>query len=429
MRTIPFYEKPDPVYYMKNGFGAIKMIKTADKSKQRAAFTAIFLFMLVWPVFSASKELSQTTIVVTMGTGEIINAADATNARERAISDALVSAVENILSGILPVESLVANFKTLNAIIYQNKEGLIQEYKVLAEEKSGKYYRVMLESTVLMTRLMQLLVTSGLGTDQTAMPGILFLIAEENLEDVAIQYWWGKGMKDVVTASEAAISEALQKKGFSVIDHLSLDAGNLQEDGPSYNANPDHLSMMELASKYQADVVIIGTTQAVRSSNTMDGKFKSFTGKLSLKVYRADSGTEIASTEKTAVLSDGDEISGSKAVLTKVAMMAAQDLAPMILSGWLKSDKKESEIVVSVQGTNELSHFVAFRETLNKTEGVKGIQLKEMESGKTTLLVRYQGGGKDLANALLVNTFEHFGLNITILSQDSIKVEMIPVSQ
>lgn len=411
--------------------GAIKKMRKGQILKtHRLFFTLMFLLILTTPGFSRSEELPRTTIVVTMGTGQIVSGADATNAREKAISDALISALETILAGMLPTESLSTNFKALNAILYQHKDGLIQEYKILAEDKSGKYYRVMLEATVLVTRFMQLLIESGIGGTQASMPGILFLVAEENLEDVAIQYWWGKGMKETVTASEKAISESLQKKGFSVIDHVAMDAARPPgEEGPFYNATLDLPAVMEMAARYKADVVITGSAQVVRAANTMGGGLKSFTGKLSIKAYRAGTGTEIASAEKTAVLADKDDITGSKAVLSKVALMTAQDIGPMILSGWIKPDRKETDVTVNVYGTNELSHFVAFREVLSKTQGVKGIQLKEMESGRTTLLVRYQGDANELANTLLLNTFETFGLNINLLAESTIKVEMVPAPQ
>lgn len=388
----------------------------------------LLLLIVFFPALSSADNLTRTTIVATMGTGAILNADDAANARERAISDSLIAAVESVLSGLLPMESLVANFETLNSILYAYKDSLIQGYKVLTEEKYEKYYRVMVQATVSVNKLQQLLSESGIVIDRKTMPGILFLISEENLEDIAVQYWWGTGMKDTLTSTEFAISETLQKKGFSVIDHKTMDAKHFKEGTPSlYGATLDHQGAMELALKYQADVVIIGTAQAIRASNTMGDDIKSFIGKISLQVYRTDTGTELAHAEKTAVSVDVDEISGSRAALSKVGILAGEELAPMIVAGWRKSDKKPTEIMVTVEGTNYLSHFVIFRETMKKIPGVKGIQVKEMESDKTVLIVQYQGDGKELANALLLNTFDNFGLNISLVSQNAIKIELIQV--
>ena len=406
------------------------MIK-ADVVKSHRIISLLFFFLLIAYGLSGAEELPRTTMVVTMGSGQIASgSSDTTKAREKAISDALTSALETILVDLLPPEVLSANFKALNAILDSKKDGLIQEYKILAEDKSGNYYRVMLEAKVLVTRFMQFLVESGLGGAQTSMPGILFLVTEENLEDVAIRYWWGNGMRDSINDSEKALSESLQKKGFSVIDHVAMDRARPNgEKVTAYDSNLDLQSIMEMAAIYKADVVMVGSAKVVQASNTMGGGLKSFTGKLTLKAYRAGSGAEIASTEKTAVVSDTDDIAGSRAVLSKVAMIAAQDIGPLILSGWVKDDRKETDLILKVYGTNELSHFVAFRETLSKAQDVKGVQLKEMESGRATLLVRYQGNANDLANALLLNTFEQFGLNINLQSDSEIKVEIVPISK
>ncbi|MBU0992437.1 MAG: hypothetical protein KJ737_08075 [Proteobacteria bacterium] len=406
------------------------MIVIKNMLMKKRLYSGLLFIIVFFPIMGSSENLTRTTIVATMGTGAILNEDDAANARDRAISDSLISAIENILSGLLPVESLVANFKTLNSILYAYKDSLIQDYKVLTEEKYNKYYRVMVQATVSVNKLQQLLLESGIVIDRKTMPGILFLISEENLEDIASQYWWGSGMKDIITSTELALSETLQKKGFSVINHKTMDAKNFEGDtAAAYGAVLDHQAAMELASKYQADVVIIGTAQAIRASNTMGNDIKSFIGKISLQVYRTDTGTEIARDEKTAVSVDVNEISGGRAALTKVGVLAGEDIAPMVLSGWRKSDKKPTEIIVTVAGTNYLSNFVVFRETMKKIPGVKGSQVKEMESDKTVLIVQYQGDGKELANALLLNTFDNFGLNISLVSQSAIKIELIQAAR
>ena len=382
------------------------------------------------PVRAYSENLMRTTIAVSMGTGRIMNEDDAANARERAIAESLVSGIEQVLSDLLPVESVVANFNTLNTILYTKKDGLIQDYKVLAEEKYDAYYRVVVQSTVSVTKVQQQLALAGIVVDQTTMPGILFLISEQNLEDIAVQYWWGDYPINTLTTVERAVSEALQKKGFSVIDHqvvvnISQDRDTFSVYGPVL----DHQAAIELGMKYQADVVITGSAQALRASNTMGDDIKSFLGKLSLQVFRTDTGTEIASLDKTAMAADADDISGSRAALSKAGTLAGEDLAPLILSAWRKEDKKPREIQIDVGGKEFLSHFVVFRTGMKKITGMKGMRIKEMGADHASIVVYYQGDGTELANTLILSTFDAFGLNIKGVSENNIDVEIIPASR
>ena len=377
-----------------------------------------------------SESLMRTTIAVSMGTGRILNEDDAANARERAITESLVAGIEQVLSDLLPVASVVANFNTLNTILYTQKEGLIQDYKVLAEEKFDAYYRVAVQSTVSVTKVQQQLAMAGIVVDQTTMPGILFLIAEQNLEDIAVQYWWGGDHRSTLTTVEGAVSETLQKKGFSVIDHQVV--ANLPQNGDTlsvYGPILDHQAAIELGMKYQADVVITGSAQAFQASNTMGDDIKSFLGKLSLQVFRTDSGTEIASINKTAVAADADDILGSRAALSKAGTLAGEDLAPLILSAWRKQDKKPREILVNVAGDDFLSHFVVFRTNMKQITGMKGIRIKEMGADHASIVVYYQGDGTELANTLILSTFDTFGLNIKVVSENNINVELIPASR
>ena len=83
-----------------------------------------------------------------------------------------------------------------------------------------------------------------------------------------------------------------------------------------------------------------------------------------------------------------------------------------------------TEIVV--QGTGYLANFVKFRKMLKNMPGVEDIQIKEILPNQAIIMVDYQGTARSLADALILNPYEGFGINIYDFSEKGIKLELIP---
>jgi hypothetical protein len=64
-------------------------------------------------------------------------------------------------------------------------------------------------------------------------------------------------------------------------------------------------------------------------------------------------------------------------------------LADQLASAWRKLLEKPSQVEIAVEGTNQLANFVKFRKALSNISGVEGIQVKEIKSNQTTLLVDF----------------------------------------
>lgn len=394
-------------------------------------FTALVIVFFGFHMEKAlSEEMARTTIVEATGTGIILHEDDAAKARERAIADSLISAVEKILVGLLPIETRVANFESINNMLFSSTDNIIQGYKVLTEDKYGNFYRVMVQATVSVDKVQQNLSLDGIGLDQKTMPSILFLISEQNLEDIATLYWWGKGMTHIASVTETAISETLQKKGFFVVSHQTTEESYLPEkDQYNNSADLDIQGAIEIGQRYKADVVIFGTSSSTLSSNTIGEDIKSFIGRVSLNAFRTDSGSKIASMDFNAFTVNTDEITGGREALSKAGVKAGEELAPIILSAWQKEEKKPAKIKLKISGTKYLSFFETFRKKLNHISGVQDVQTREIESDKALIIVNYQGSGKELANELILNPFTSFGINIIKITEESLKIDIVPVSK
>ena len=92
---------------------------------------------------------------------------------------------------------------------------------------------------------------------------------------------------------------------------------------------------------------------------------------------------------------------------------------------WKRGPEKPAMVSIEVSGTRNLGNFVLFRKTLNDISGVKRIQMKELQADASTMMVDYSGTPKTLADSLMVETFETFSINITEVSEEHLRIELV----
>jgi hypothetical protein len=109
------------------------------------------LFSLIMVLMTSNaaqaQESATTKTFVVVGTAAM-QGGNVSAAREKAISDSLVTAVALMTEELLAVESLVDNFPQLNELLFDQTSTFIQGYKVLTEAGQDKSYRVIVQATV-----------------------------------------------------------------------------------------------------------------------------------------------------------------------------------------------------------------------------------------------------------------------------------------
>jgi hypothetical protein len=388
-------------------------------------FAVFFCLVVLYPpaVVQAENQIPTKTVVVT-GTGKI-HQKDSARAREEAIADSLVSAVNRVAVELFPLESLVRNFQAFNEMIYGNTDKFIQDYKVLAEVPSTNNYRVMVEATVSINTLKKLMSSAGILLEEKPLPKILVLISDQNLSDRLPKYWWGQEKYFSESSSITALVEPIKTKGFPIID-THIISQNTRVD-PIYD-KPDlnDTEAVTLGLSSQAGVVIVGKSVASSGPNIMGKHIRSFKGIVSARAIRTDTGSEIATTMQTSVTTNTDEIAGVRDVLSRAGSLAGEDLASQILAAWQKHEKQSNLLEIIVKGTGDIATFEKLRRLINNISGVKNVQIKELKSDEATLMVDFQGIAKELADALMLNTLGSMGINIHEVSQDRLRIELTP---
>ena len=83
-------------------------------------------------------------------------------------------------------------------------------------------------------------------------------------------------------------------------------------------------------------------------------------------------------------------------------------------------------VVLTVEGSGNLANFVKLRRALGSLPGVRGVQVKEMKPNEATLLVDYAGGGRELAAALALHSFDTFEVAVVEALENVLKVALNP---
>ncbi|MGD9280306.1 MAG: hypothetical protein PVF60_05420, partial [Desulfobacterales bacterium] len=346
-------------------------------------------------------------------------------ARDAAISESLVTAVALMTEEVLEVDSLVENFARVNTIIYENTDAFVQEYKVLTETESGKFYRVIVKATVAGKKIAKQLSAAGILRAKIDLPSVLFFISEQNLQDDSPRYWWGRQMGGFESISEATMADILEANGFSVVAHRGVEIPKMADLASDLKPELSEDEAINLGARLQADVVILGTAVASPTASVMGDDLKSFKVVLNARVLGTETGDELVNISRTSVTANVDETAGSREALKMAGTLAGDDLAIQLATEWRKLAEKPSQMEIFVEGTGNLANFVKFRRALTGISGVEGIRVKEIKPNETTLIVDYKGKAEQLASALMLQNFENFGVNIYEINKQNLKVALV----
>jgi len=396
----------------------------SSKTVIRFVFMIFFLFAFLAPSMNVRAEdqiLTKTVVVI--GTGKIYKENSA-NARKEAIENSLVSAVENVALGIIPPESLHQTFQTFNEALYDQTAKFIQGYKVLAEFKIKDVYRVMVEANVSVTGLTKLMSDAGILTGGKSLPKILVLVSEQNAEDAPPKYWWGGKPVLGKIFSVSALLDAMKIKGLHVLDPASITK-NTSIDNRYDKPVLDKEEAVALGRNLKADIVIIGNTIVESGQNVMGKNIRSFTGIISARAILTKTGEEIAATTQNAVTANADETTGSQKALSAAGSLAGETLASQIIDAWQIKDEQTNIIGIVVEGTDNLANFEKFISIINKINGVKNLQIKELKANETVISVEFKGTAKALADTLMQKSYGSVNINIYEVSKNHFKVELI----
>jgi hypothetical protein len=379
-----------------------------------------FTVLILCAATAWSAQDQNLTTVYAVGSSSI-HGADMVAGRNDAIADSLVAAVTQVLNGLVPPETLQGNFQAISATVLSRTDQFISDYQMLTEATHDNTHRVMVKATVSVARLKEALNQSGIYIGEKKYPRVLYCIAEKLVGQVGYHYWWsGQPVMRSGLAAEI-IAQIAKDKGFSEVPARM---------GQTMEAYPPELSVPEavaLGQQMQADVVVVGQAVAEETPNTMGASLRSFRGTVAIHAYSVRNGRQVGQAQREAVVTGNDPDTGGRQALDSASHLAGEDFAAQVAEAWFSTGMSSSKIEIHVEGIGgHIADFVKFRGSLSTLSGVDSVERKEIQADAAVLLVDYQGSARALADALMRQSFDAFGLNITEPQGNIIRLQIVP---
>ena len=379
--------------------------------------------LMIWQPAARAEDPVSLKTVEAVGTVKI-QSEKIVDAREAAISLGLAAAVDRAILELIPAESAASNFPAITELFYTNVNQFVQGYKVLAESRGSGFYRVMVQASVSSGAIQKQLTGAGIALGKKILPSILLMVSDQRLDSPDAQYWWGLGPAAAKPVAGSLLSRLLSEKGFGIVGH-ELVAGSETLVPVHQNSNPGNAQVAEIGAKANADMVIAGSATLQRVPAVQETDPKTVKSVMALRAVRSGSGEELATVEQTAVAPNAEDPAGIDQMLATLGKTAGEELSKQMASAWQKQARKSASVELLIEGTSQLGNYSAFRSFLSKVSGVKNVQIKEMKADKSTLIVEYPNGARQLADALILKPFDGFSITIPEVTQNQMKVILV----
>jgi len=399
-------------------------IKENKMAKNYRIICICVILVIGFITTATAKKLRGTIHLNTVGTG-VIEEDNVDKAREKAIQNALATAVETTVNKVLPAQVIISNFQLLNDRIYNPIQKFVKGFRVMAEAQSNEFYRVLVKSTISVDTIRSNLSEVGVQAKKKSLPSILMFIDEQNVHQAPYQWWRIKPLAPQFNAAESELIKLFKQKNYKIVNRHALvrklwARTEFQQDVLDTN------EAIQFSRNNQAQIVLIGSAKAFPSMGVFGSGMASIDAEIKLQAYQVQTGMLIAETFQTARSVKENEIISAKEAITKAAKQAADELTRHIEAGLKKAAINASQVELLVSGTQKLAYFVAFRKVLAQDiQGVSAIHLKELKSDNAKIIVDFAEGGEVLAKRLMMQSFDNFGLNMQQVSSGKIVLALI----
>lgn len=377
----------------------------------------------------APAALADTQSVTVDGMAGILQG-DQGLARDAALRDALRKAVEQAVGQMVAAETLAENFQIVRDNIYTKAQGYVKDYKIVKEGPQKDLYVVTITATVGADQIKNDLNALGLLMARVGKPRVLFMIAEQNIGQEYLIYWWGwwgkgaaefKGQSVDMAASETALKEEFLSKGFNVVD-ISSATGKFEISNAYRIADLTDDGAREFGKKLNAEVVIKGKSLAKEGPRTPGSTVGSYLADITVSAIRVDNGQVLASAKGHGVVRHVAQHTGGNEALERAGRDAAAKLVDQIVAKWTGETSGTQLVQITVKGVR-MKDLVKLKEFLqSQIRGVQGVIQRSFEGGTAVLEVDAKVTAQQIGDELAKKEFEGFDLDVTAATASTLEV-------
>jgi hypothetical protein len=384
----------------------------------------ISIIFLSHPLFAAKG--SDVLTGVTTGKRKVINH-NIQRAKQSAVSDALEIALQNAFAELVSRQVFASNLDFFYDQVLSHTKDYIITYRVLGETTSKGNYIVGVESKVDLKRLEKTLADARIFNVNTDKPVILLFIAEKTPSDLLPKYWWGKNPIQYQSVAEKIIVKKMLQDRFVVIGN-GLDHPDPSFYNITFTSIYDTSAAKALGREMKADMIVFGKASASEAINRM-GDEKTFTADINLEGFLLETGEKVVTSHLQAVVKNDMAREGNIQAITKAARLSARDLSGKIDAYWSRNLRTERTFDIKLEGEQFLPRFIALKQQFKKMPEIETLQAKEMSSNSALIEVFYKGKPSQFADAIMLKTFESFGLEISNVTETQVTIRFIEKGQ
>ncbi|MCP3874147.1 MAG: hypothetical protein GY699_13435 [Desulfobacteraceae bacterium] len=372
------------------------------------------------PLFAANR--SDVLIDVTTGKRRVINH-NIQQAKQKAVSDALNVALQNAFAELVSRQVFASNLDFFYDKVLSHTSDYIITYRVLGEIENKGHYLVGVESKVDMKLLEKTMTEARILNANQDKPVLLFFVAEKMPSDLLPKYWWGNNPIPYQSLAEETIIKKMIQERF-IITGNSNERPDPSFYDITFSSIYDVAAAKDLGRQMNADMVVFGKASSSEAINRM-GEEKTFNAKINLEVFNLETGERVVISQVQAVAKSDMDFEGNVNAIVKAADLSATDLSEKIDAYWSKNLRKEHVFDVKIEGDNFLPRFLALKQRFKQMPGIENMQPKEMGSKDAVMEIFYKGKPTQFADAVMLKTFDSFGLEIMTVTDSLVTIEFI----
>ncbi len=381
---------------------------------------SIILGFIINPVCAAKR--SDVLISVTTARKMIVNH-NIQQAKQKAVSDALGVALQKAYVMLISRQMLASNLDFFYENILPSTSDYIVTYQVLGGIENKGYYLVGVESKVDIKLLEKTMTDARILNAKKDRPVVMFFIAEKTPSDVSPKYWWGKNSVPFDSISEKIIVDKMIQDRFVVIGN-DTDRPDPYFYNIRFKSINDMAAAKNLGREMKADMIVFGNASSSEAINRM-GEEKTFHAQINLDAYNLETGEKVVTSQVQAVTKNDMAQQGNTQAIIKAAQLSSLDLSEKMDAYWQKNLRKEHSFEVKIEGDNFLSRFIALKQRFKQMSGIENMQPLEVGSNSAVMEVFYKGKATQFADAVMLKTFDSFGLEIFDVTDSFVTIRFI----
>lgn len=391
-----------------------------------AVLACLLAATLILPANSMAARSSDILTGVTTGRQQIIGQ-DMPGAKRKAVRQALELAVQNAFATLVSRQVFASNLEFLYDRLLPGARDFVITYRVLDGIQHKGKYLVGVESKIDLALIEKRLRDAKILKAGKDKPTVLFLIAEQTPEDLLPRYWWGNNPEPYTSLAETILKDELLRNRV-----LFAHSGPDYPDPSFYNIQFESIydadAAIALGHALKADMVVMGKAGASESFNRM-GDEKTFEAVISLTGYDLASEKNVFQTSATATAKSDMDTQGAVEALTQAARDAGQDLSRKIDTFWSQTLRKENSFDLTIEGENFLTRFISLKRRIQDIRDIENMQPKEIGSAHAVMEIVYKGSPEQFADAVMLKTFEGFGIEIVDVTEETVQIRFVEEHQ